>query len=333
MPRVLLCIAVLLTSACMLAPYDGQVVSDRGAPLAAEGFYSSGNAPITLQAWNQRQLRWDTVRTTRSSAADGFAVPMFGSRWFHWQTSLNLGPDYWVSASRGAYARVKALNHISLPEEGRACMQDADAEGLTASQAAERCAGPNTPEARIYTEDFCPLLLLPPDHYRIGVSRRLYEDRGRVDLIYSDRGAIHSLGPGARVQVRFYNGESLLGQIDEPVGARTPGRYCYLDDGVEGVDRAYGNVEGWKVIRCAVDPSHIGATEPCRYFEFIRETDDTQIWRPHYSHDTRVEFEVTPPGCGGSKTYTARFNYNPGIFPCSCRDELYVDPDYGRCRR
>jgi hypothetical protein len=133
--------------------------------------------------------------------------------------------------------------------------------------------------------------------------------------------------------VRFYDGESLLGQIDEPVGPRTPGRYCYLDDGIEGVDRAYGSVEGWKVIRCAVDPSHVGATEPCRYFEFIGETDDAQIWRPHYANETRVEFEVTPPGCGGSKKYRTRFNYNPGLFPCSCRDELYVRPSYGECTR
>jgi hypothetical protein len=154
--RLLLLLFLMLTSACMYAPFDGQRVAVRSSTIHFEGLVPAANATVTVKAWNFGTSTWDTVATLSSQSSAGHPFDD-NDPYYAWFTDLVLPNTYWAAPPTGLgyYARVKAMygsaNVFSVRGDVGNCYGDHHATGI---DFANNCASHRTPEAYIYTNAY-----------------------------------------------------------------------------------------------------------------------------------------------------------------------------------
>ena len=108
MTRTLLTPALLavLASACVLAPYDGQVLEPHRSPIAFNGYALNPSAQVEIQAYNHcedgagQDIGWRTLTTTTSEPWPSLWAGYTGYAWSG-QVGMMAVPDWVCYAYNG----------------------------------------------------------------------------------------------------------------------------------------------------------------------------------------------------------------------------------------
>lgn len=89
--------ALLSTAACVVSPYNGQVLDTVHSTFTVSGFGNVGSAQIVVEAKNQRTGAWEQIATTTTAA-----TPIITDRTFPGTNTPNL---YYYSIANVAVSR------------------------------------------------------------------------------------------------------------------------------------------------------------------------------------------------------------------------------------
>ena len=152
----IICLSVILFSACVYTPYDGQSVTSN-TPIPFQGFAGVENDDIHITAYNKSTGVWDTLATTTSASTP---TNYGGQDLYFWSYSLDLSTIsnficYWDASctwpSEGTYTaqfRVQEDSLIyltSFENGGVACVMSDVSSGSSWTEAGLNCRSPNSP--------------------------------------------------------------------------------------------------------------------------------------------------------------------------------------------
>lgn len=146
-------LAILVTSACTMGPYDKQRVQQTDEKLQFWGFYILPSVPIEIESYDATTNSWGVLAKAQSSSVP-LAVSHEGQEMYIWNKFSTIPDKYWNAGITGKRSLVRAtgggFNLISVREGAGNCYFDST--GLI--DFASRCSAPESPLARIFTEDY-----------------------------------------------------------------------------------------------------------------------------------------------------------------------------------
>ncbi|PZR18724.1 MAG: hypothetical protein DI536_02270 [Archangium gephyra] len=155
------CALVLLTTGCMVSPYDGQRFATTSTAVPFNGWHLMADSGVTLEAFNPATGAFEPFASARSSSTvDTAASTVMDDDLYKWETSQVVPARFWTpGAVRGSRARVKAttmagsmrFNLTSVERNWGACAGSVDGVGGFARE----CQSDHNPEAWILTSDYC----------------------------------------------------------------------------------------------------------------------------------------------------------------------------------
>jgi hypothetical protein len=88
-------LALMIGSSCMMSPQHEQRIASNTEPLYFGGYWSAPNEWIYLQAYSNRDGRWDAFNTAGSGSTQ--ATDAQGGAWYIWETTTRIPTDakYW----------------------------------------------------------------------------------------------------------------------------------------------------------------------------------------------------------------------------------------------
>lgn len=149
-------LATALLGGCMLAPYDGQVVSGTTTQLAPWGVWYGANVPVALEARSTTTGSFQTVSTTSSTTQ---TVTLFGVPWNQWFAPTQALPSWaWRSGVVGSRAEVRATSSgtlaYSFRSDGQTCLVNQSNLGVSPSEGVTACATDPSPSAFVFTNNY-----------------------------------------------------------------------------------------------------------------------------------------------------------------------------------
>jgi hypothetical protein len=148
----------LLSSACMLEPYDQKRVESKDHPVSFQGVHFSPGKKVTIQARNPVYGDWETIA---SATASHSAYPAFGwtgspQNVYPWVGSFVVPSRFWEAGGGGHRLQVRAVagsnQFLSVREGWQTCYSQSS--GTT--DFISHCAAPDTPVASVLTRDYRP---------------------------------------------------------------------------------------------------------------------------------------------------------------------------------
>lgn len=142
-----------ITSGCLTQPYDRKVVDDVDTPIAVAGFSDIADKEVDVDAWDYAAGAFTPIATPVSSNNVGATV--WGTDFFTYGTTVNLGPEHWDRLGNGHEAQLRAsvpgYHFSTLREDWISCLSDNLGSVL---DFADNCVAENLPRAFVYTQAY-----------------------------------------------------------------------------------------------------------------------------------------------------------------------------------
>lgn len=138
---------------CVAEPYDRKVIDDVDTPLLVAGFSEIADTEVDVEAWDYAAGAFTPIATPVSS--DEVAATVWGTDFFKYGTTVNLGPEHWDRLGNGYEAQVRAsvpgYNFSTVREGWISCLND---NLGSVFDFVDNCVAENLPRAFVYTEAY-----------------------------------------------------------------------------------------------------------------------------------------------------------------------------------
>ncbi|MGH1345969.1 MAG: hypothetical protein ACRBN8_30675 [Nannocystales bacterium] len=140
-------------SGCLTEPYDRKIVDDVDTPILVGGFADNPDQTIDVEAWDYAAGAFTPIATPVSST--NVAATVWGTDFFNYSTTANLGPEHWDRLGNGHEAQLRAsvpgYNFSTVRQDWISCLSDNLGSAL---DFAENCVAENLPRAFVYTQAY-----------------------------------------------------------------------------------------------------------------------------------------------------------------------------------
>jgi uncharacterized protein YkwD len=149
----------LLSSACMLEPFDQKRVESKQHPVSFQGVHFGKNSKVTIQARDPVYGDWETIGSATSSDRAYLAFHWTGSPQivYPWVGSLVVPDRFWQARGGGHRLQVRAVagstQFLSVRDDWQTCYSQSGGP----TDFINDCAAPDTPVANVLTRDYQPV--------------------------------------------------------------------------------------------------------------------------------------------------------------------------------
>lgn len=150
-------VLLIVPTACMSEPGDGETVGPTHIPITFSGFTTTPDQKITVEYYSHVYREWRSAGFAYTSATPNWSWA--GFPWYQWSKSKKVNYDDWDRGRTGGKLRVRAIPETGAVQQLATVVPDFwgcwGAHNATLADFNSHCLGTNNPEAEITSSNYC----------------------------------------------------------------------------------------------------------------------------------------------------------------------------------